>query len=104
MTHTARGAVMTLRKNPMYEDEGEIQWDVLEWLVNEQRLDISWGGTIIGIEHIDLDFARAISYGLKAGMPEVERYPPDDVGPHVTHGPREVVIKLWKYPLHPNNR
>ncbi len=104
VTHSARGAVMTLRKDPMYDDKGEIQWDVLEWLVNEQRLEISWGGAVIAIERIDLDFARAIADVMKTGLPEVEVYPPRDVGPHMTHGPRKVVITLRKYPLHPNNR
>ena len=104
-THRTPNAVVTLRKYPRYRDDGEVKRDVfVEWLVIEQRLDISCGGAILAIEHIDLDLAQAIAKAMKTGLPEVERYTADDVAPRITHSSRGVVVTLWTYPQHPDNQ
>ena len=104
-TYTTPNAVVSLRKYPNYRDDGEIKTAVfVEWLVNEQRFELSCGGVILAIECIDFDLAQAIAKALKTALPEVERYIAADVAPRVENLKIGVVIKLWEYPQHPDNR
>ena len=104
-THFTPGVVVTLRKYPKHKDDGEIDKNVrVEWIVNEQRLEITCGGRIIAMESIDLDLAEAIAAGMKTGLPQVERYIAFDVAPRITHNSPGAVVELWMYPKHPDNR
>ena len=103
--HFTPGVEVTLRKYPKYRDDGEIDRNVrVEWLLNEQRLEITCGGRIIAMEGIDLGLAEAIASGLKTGLPQVERYVAIDVEPTIMHTSTGAVIELWMYPQHPDNR
>lgn len=104
VTRSIPNAVVSLRKYPQYRDDGEIRRKIrVEWIVNEQYLEFSCGGALIAINHIDLDFARAIAKGMRIGLREVERYTSADVAARVTHSKSSVTISLWDYPQRASN-
>lgn len=104
VTRSIPNVVVSLMKYPQYRDGGEIWRKILiEWIVNEQSLEFSCGGALIAINHIDLDFARAIAKGMRIGLREVERYTSADVAARVTHSKSSVTISLWDYPQRASN-
>ena len=84
--------------------DGEIDATLLKWHDDKRCLEISAGGMSIVIEGIDIDFAEAFANELKMQMLTTrEIYLPPDVQPQVTLK-RDVILKVWKYPAHPDNR
>lgn len=86
-----------------YQD-GNIDATLLKWHEDKRCLEISAGGMSIVIEGIDIDFAEAFANELKMQVLTTrEIYLSPDVQPQVTLK-RNVTLKVWKYPAHPDNR
>ena len=84
--------------------DGGIDAALLNWHEDKRCLEISAGGMSIVIEGIDIDFAEALANQLKMQVITTrELYLAADVQPKVTLK-REVILKVWKYPAHPDNR
>ncbi len=84
--------------------EGKIDATLLKWHDDKRCLEISAGGMSIVIEGIDFDFAEAFANELKMQLLTTrEIYSRPDVQPQVTLE-RDVILKLWKYPAHPDNQ
>lgn len=79
--------------------------NVLTWHVDKQCLVISLGGTSIVMEGVDLEFAEAFANGLDLSLIQMATpYVAPDVAPRTVLQKRDVIVKLWKYPQHPDNR
>jgi hypothetical protein len=84
--------------------EGTIDATLLKWHDDKRCLEISAGGMSIVIEGIDIDFAEAFANELKMQLLTTrEIYSRPDVQPQVMLE-RDVILKLWKYPAHPDNQ
>ena len=78
---------------------------IFQWHVDKKCLEISFNGTSIVIEDIDLNFAEAFAKELKATLiQKATPYVAPDVAPQVTQSKKGVTLKVWKYPAHPDNR
>ena len=93
-----------LRKSGETYIKGKIDTDMLHWYENKQCLEISAGGRSIVIEGIDFEFAEAFANALRLGLYSSTVYTIDEVAPQVTLQKRNAIIKVWKYPKHPDNQ
>lgn len=77
----------------------------VSWHIDKKCLEIACGGTSLVLERIDLDFAQAIAKALKTDLIQTSmHYVDPNVAPQEMRRKRGAVIKLWKYPAHPDNR
>lgn len=76
-----------------------------KWHLDKKCLEIACGGTSLVLERIDFDFAQAIAEAFKTNLIQQRtRYVAPHVAPQETQRKRGSVVKLWKYPAHPENR
>ena len=79
--------------------------NIFQWHADKKCLELSCNGTSIIIEGIDLDFAESFANHLGATLLHTRTpYLHPDVQPVVTLDKSSVVLKLWKYPAHPDNQ
>ena len=83
--------------------QGKIDTTFLHWHENEQCLEISADARSIVIEGIDFDFAQALTNTLRMQLISSASYMVPEVAPLVMLQ-RNVVLKVWKYPKHPDNQ
>ena len=92
-----------LRESGETYRQGRIDTDVLHWHENEKCLEISADARSIVIEGIDFDFAQALANALRMQLNSSVSHMVPEVAPRVMLQ-RNVVLKVWKYPKHPDNQ